>query len=231
VKKNFKNLYEIIIKLAYRFIYFCLCNIPVFKLYQPIFGKNDIEGLTRECEDRWNVFSQYMPNEKGSVLDIGCNIGYFSFKSAQLGHFSYGIESDPLNYTICNAIKSAKNVKQAVFIKYLIDLDYLKRMPTFDTIINLSVFHHWVKAYGENKAQEMMKILAQKCQCLIFETGQPNETGSQWPKHLKFMGNDPDQWITNFLKEIGFNSVEIIGTFPTGLTQTDRYLFVAKKPI
>lgn len=229
MKRYFKHFYALLIKACYQLIYWALCYVPVFKLYQPIHGFNKSGGLTRECEDRWNVFSKHFPSEKGSVLDIGCNIGYFSFKSAEAGHFAYGIESDHFNYTSCNAIKSATDAQNVVFMKHLMDPDFVAHMPSYDTVINLSVFHHWVKAYGVENAQNMMRNLAQKCKCLVFETGQSNETGSQWPKHLAFMGDDPQQWIGDFLKEIGFTSVEMVGTFPTGLTNVDRYLFVAKK--
>ncbi len=229
MKRHCKNIYGLIIKCLYRSTYWAIASIPVFNLYQPIWGQKKSKGLTRQCEDRWDVFSKHIPQTKGSVLDIGCNIGYFSFKSAELGHFAYGIESDHFNITSCNAIKSVHNVQNAMFLKHLMDPDFVSKMPSFDTIINLSVFHHWVKVYGEAQAKGMMKNLASKCSCMIFETGQPNEIGSQWPKILSFMGDAPDAWIAAFLKEIGFTQVEMIGTFPTGLTKTDRYLFVAKK--
>ena len=229
MKRHLRKIYGLTISLTYRLVYLALCHIPAFKLYQPVFGFDKSLSLTRDCEDRWEVFSKYFPEEKGSVLDIGCNLGYFTFKSAEMGHFAHGIEYDNFNITSCNAIKSVTKSDNCVFIKHLIDSDYTQTMPHFDTIINLSVFHHWVKAYGEEGAKEMMKNMADKCNCLIFETGQPNEVGSQWPKHLAFMDDAPDQWIETFLKEIGFTSVEMIGTFATGLTKTERFLFVAKK--
>ena len=229
MKRHLKNIYKIIIQIFYQIVYWALCYIPVFKLYQPVFGQKISQKLIRECEDRWAVFSKYFPETKGSVLDIGCNLGYFSFKSAELGHFSYGIESDDFNITCCNAIKNANNIDNCVFVKNLLTPEDIKRMPHFDTVINLSVFHHWVKAFGAEQAQEMMQNLANKCNTLIFETGQPNEIGSQWPEHLAFMGEQPDQWIKEFLQKIGFNTVEMIGTFPTGLTNVERYLFSAKK--
>ena len=229
MKRHLKKIYGMLIGVVYQVVYWALSYLPVFKLYQPIFGLNKTEGLTRECEDRWDVFSKHFPDTKGAVLDIGCNIGYFSFKSAELGHFAYGVEYDHFNVTSCNAIKSVTNSNNCTFVKQLIDTKFVETMPSFDVVINLSVFHHWVKVYGLEQATEMMKKLAQKCSCMIFETGQSNETGSQWPKILSFMGDKPDAWIAGFLKEVGFTSVEMIGTFPTGLTNVDRYLFIAKK--
>ena len=54
------------------------------------------------------------------------------------------------------------------------------------------------KQFGFDCAQEMMIVLAQKCDCLIFETGQSDEIGSQWPQVLSFMGSEPEIWIRSF---------------------------------
>lgn len=229
MKNHIKKLYDRLIRLLYQFIYWAVSTVPLFNLYQPIFGSKVQRELTRQCEDRWMVFSKYLPTKKGSVLDIGCNIGYFSFKCTEQGHFAYGIEADDFNITCCNAIKSVTKTKNCVFVKQLIDTDFIDQMPAFDTIINLSVFHHWVKVYGFDTAKKMMQQLANKCSCLIFETGQSTETGSQWPEILSFMGDRPDQWIEMFLRDLGFKEINMIGTFSTGLTDVERFVFVAKK--
>lgn len=215
--------------LFYHIVYVAVRYLPTIKLYQPVVGGASPKGLTRSCEDRWEAFSVYLPKEKGSVLDIGCNIGYFSFKSAEEGHFAYGVEYHRSNILICYAIKNVTSAQNTTFIRHFIDIDYLKTMPRFDTVINLSVFHHWVKGYGFDHAKEMMQVLADKCDCLVFETGQSDEQGSQWPEILKFMGDNPEAWIKSFLKEIGFKKITNVGTFSTGLTETKRVVFVAKK--
>ena len=219
------SLYGIFYKLVYGYISY----LPFVRLYQPVYGQSSKRDVTRSCADRWDVFSQHFPKEKGSVLDIGCNVGFFSFKSAEAGHFAYGVEYHRSNILICNSIKSATNTKNVTFLRHFIDPDFIEKMPAFDTVINLSVFHHWVKAYGLDRAKEMMKVLASKCNCMVFETGQSDEYGSQWPEVLSFMGDTPSEWIESFLKEIGFKDVKNIGTFSTGLTATKRDLFVAKK--
>ena len=114
-------------------------------------------------------------------------------------------------------------------MKGLMDKDFIASMPTFDVVLNLSVFHHWVKMYGPDDAQDMMRALAGKCSMMIFETGQSNEVGTKWQEKLSFMGDDPQEWGKDFLQGLGFKTVEVIGTFPTGLTDVDRYLFLAKK--
>ncbi len=229
MKKYFNYFYVFVSKCIYRLVYFLMAYTPVFQLYQPIYGQQNSKNSTRQCEDRWKVFSKHLPSQKGSILDIGCNIGYFSFQLAEQGHFVYGLEADDLYALACKAIKDRNKINNVVFIKQYIDHDFAKNLPSYDVIVNLSVFHHWVKVYGLEQATDMMRLMANKCSCMVFETGQSNEIGSQWPEILAFMGDDPQEWIAAFLKDIGFTDVVMAGTFETGLTNVDRYLFVAKK--
>ena len=229
MRRRIKIFYRMLIDFTYSCFYWVIANIPAFNFYQPVFGNEKHASVTRGCDDRWAVIGPILKEKGGSLLDIGCNIGYFSFKAAENGCYSHGIEADSFHITCCNAIKHGTKSKNVLFLKGMVDPDFAEKMPAYDNIINLSVFHHWVKAFGAEQAQEMMKNMAQKCKALVFETGQSNEVGSQWPEHLAFMGEDPKAWIENFLREIGFSNVEVIGTFPTGLTDVDRYLFLATK--
>lgn len=210
-------------------IYWFVLYTPLVRLYQPLFKAKSNKLLTRACADRWNAFSSHLPKKPTPVLDVGCNIGYFSFKCAEQGRFVFGVDSHISNITICNAIKSKTAMNNSIFIKQFVDDKFIAQLPDFDVIIHLSVFHHWVKQHGLDKAKLMMKDLTQNTSCLVFETGQSTEKGSQWEMVLAFMGEAPEQWIENFLKDLGFQSIENIGTFATGLTQIERFLFVARK--
>ena len=226
-----KKLYNIIIKITYKLVFLTISYVPAFKLYQPVFSKDDDNSFViRNSKDRWNAMKPYLEKlDKGSVLDIGSNIGYFTFKTAELGHFSTGMESEGFNITVSNAIKASAGVDNANFIKCMITPEHIKIMPSYDTIINLSVFHHWVKVYGQEVACDMMRDLAAKCDNLVFETGQHNEKGTKWAERLSFMGGSPEVWIEEFLKDIGFNEVKLLGQFSTGLTDVKRNMYFASK--
>lgn len=230
MKRYLKAVYDGAAKLYYAAIYAVL-KWAMVRLYQPVYGKKDnaATAVTRECEDRWNVIRPALGAGSGAVLDIGCNVGFFSFKAAETGRMAVGIDHDSFNVLFCNAIRSATRSEYTLFANRNLDLAALKKLPQFETIFNFSVFHHWVKAYGADEAKEMMRVIAQKCDCLFFETGQSNETGTKWAGKLAFMGDNPKDWIQSFLQEIGFSDVRVIGTFATGLTNVDRYMFVARK--
>lgn len=224
-----QRILENIIGFYYTLIYWTVLYSPFIKLYQPVFRGRVQKQLTRACQDRWDSFEKYLPEHKGSVLDVGCNIGYFSFKCAEQGRFVCGVESHASNILICNAIQSKTQVDDCVFIKKFIDAEFISKAPDFDVVIHLSVFHHWVKQHGLEKAKMMMQQMTENTSCLVFETGQSTEVGSQWEKVLDFMGDKPEIWIESFLESLGFQSITNVGSFATGLTSTERFLFVARK--
>lgn len=229
--RHIKKLYNILLKLTYRIILALVSFVPLFKLYQPLYTKTTkASPAIRNSQDRWVAMEPHFKAiNSGSVLDIGSNIGYFTFKTAELGHLSTGVESEDFNITVSNALRTCSGQDNASFIKGLITPEYVSLMPKYDAVINLSVFHHWVKAYGADAACEMMKVLASKCNHLVFETGQPNEIGTKWAEKLSFMGDAPEKWIENFLTEIGFTNVKAIGQYATGLTDVKRTMFFASK--
>ena len=230
MRNHLKCIYSITLRAVYYVVYILFTKMPWAKLYQPVYGEEAIEGTVRSCKDRWEAMEPHLGKSGGgALLDIGCNIGYFSFKAAEQGYLSFGVEADPIYQTTCNAIKSVHGIKNAHFLKTMIDEDFIKTMPRYDAIINLSVFHHWVKAYGAETAQNMMRGLAEKCDRMVFETGQSNEIGTKWCDKMDFMGADPEKWIKTFLKDIGFQKVKALGTFATGLTAVERTLFYAEK--
>ena len=64
---------------------------------------------------------------------------------------------------------------------------------------------------------------------MFFETGQNNEKKMSWSQSLEFMGDDSRIWVKDKFKEFGFKKIQVIGQFPTGLSNVSRYLFFAKK--
>ena len=204
-------------------------RFPGFRRYQPIYNTKNFFKVTRTCLDRWNAMKKNLPLKKKSVLDIGSNIGFFTFKFAENNFLAHGIESDMFSVLISNSIKQ-KNKMQNVFFSFeTIDQNFIKRMPKYQIINNLSVFHHWVKQYGDKNALIMLNLLVKKCNYMFFETGQNDEVDMEWSKFLKFMKDDPENWVKTTLKKFGFKDVVCIGRFKTGLSDVKRNLFFARK--
>lgn len=231
--KNFlRSLYASLIDAARRVVYFALRNLPA-RYYQPVYGRRALgvaptDSVARACNDRWEAIAPHL-GEGESVLDIGCNLGFFTLSAAERDCLAVGVDFDPFYVTACRAIASSTGATGAIFIRAEADRDFVSRLPVFDSVFNFSVFHHWVRHYGEDRAKDIMRQLAPKCRRMFFETGQSDELGASWHDRLRFMGDDPEKWITEFLREIGFRRVTNLGQFATGLTPVERHLFLAEK--
>ena len=163
-----------------------------------------------------------------SVLDIGCNLGYFVFRMAERGGFWIGIDWGRNELMIAQATAYLNDVRNVAFSRIEVDEISVKRLPNVDMVICLSVFHHWVNRYGQKQALDMMTSLSQCAKkYLVFESGQPEEIDKPWSKKLSFMIPNGFTWIQEFLLRLGFNEVQSVGQFPTSVSDVPRDLFVA----
>ncbi|MBI4616140.1 MAG: hypothetical protein HY720_21165 [Planctomycetes bacterium] len=102
-------------------------------------------------------------------------------------------------------------------------------LPSFDVVLCLSVFHHWVKHHGEPGARRIVGPLAARTKRhSVFETGQPDEDAA-WAPNVSFMLPDPRSWIEGFLTGLGLARVRCLGAFPAAVSPVRRLLFVASR--
>ena len=98
-----------------------------------------------------------------------------------------------------------------------------------DLVVFLSVFHHFVRYFGQDSALSMLSGIARKAnRFLVFETGQPNEESS-WAHELAFMGDDPGAWSEDTLRSLGFDRVLRLGQFATSVSDVKRHLLVGER--
>lgn len=195
------------------------------------FSESKKDLSTRFCEDRYQAFSAFIPKDQFfSVLDIGCNQGYFLFRIAPHAGVCIGFEKAYNEVMYARSLAAVHRVKNVLFMDYMITPHNVAAIPAADIIICLSVFHHWVRDFGENNAIDMLRMTMNHCRrYFIFETGQYEEKGQKWTDVLKFMGANSHEWITNFLYDSGFSKVEMVGEFSTTLSDIPRKLYVAIK--
>lgn len=120
-----------------------------------------------DVESRYELIKEGIGEEGENLLDIGCAEGYFTTKFAEDGYFTIGVD---LSVSRLNrARKSNPNPTSPQFIYLEITPDNIGKLPEFDVVLLLTVYHHWVDAYGLDSAERMLKILASKSDVLIFE--------------------------------------------------------------
>ena len=93
---------------------------------------------------------------RGSLLDIGCNIGFFCHYFESLGFQSTGVDNSSHNqserFTLANSIAVARQLNQRYGLNSDFHdadaVDYLRgRKEPFDVVLLLSVFHHYFLGY------------------------------------------------------------------------------------
>lgn len=185
----------------------------------------------RACEGRFEVADAALQDiKRPSVLDVGCNQGYFTFRFAQRGGVCIGIDNDRAELMTAQARAVSRRVRNVAFLELTLDQHSLRGLPVSDIVVCLSVFHHWVRHYGEDGACQMLAMLARKAgKALVFDSGQPEEISTTWAKDLHFMRPTGSIWIKEQLTRLGFGYVKELGSFPTSLSPIPRSLFVARR--
>ena len=206
--------------------------------YQPTYNPNNFklyrsnDVIRKETDMRVNTISSCF--DFGSIksyLDIGSQFGYFVFKLAESKNLlAHGIEMDKVLCAYSNAIIVLNDLENISLMNCKLTPETAEKLPGYDLISFLNVFHHTVHFDGFEAADKIMKILFDKCCHFVFETGQYNEKGYYWSNDLKFMGNDPDLWVAEYLVQIGY---KILRTeqYKTHLSDTTRSFVCCTKGI
>ena len=221
----------------YLFINFVRC-FKLVALYQPTHNPHRLylvraESIARASDDRVLAVQDHIdPDTVHTYMDIGSQLGYFLFKICGLkkGILGYGMEMDSIACHYSNALVFLNDLQGISFINSKLTTSSVKGLPSCDMISFLNVFHHIVHFDGFDAADAIMRELYKKCGThFIFETGQFDEKGYYWNESLKFMGEDPERWIQDYLLTIGYKHVTLAGRFPSHLSDQKRAFFICTK--
>jgi len=208
------------------------------ELYQPTYNpkkiiilKSDVKK--RNSDDRIFAIQNNVDFSRvDTYLDIGSQLGYFVFKLSESNELilAQGIEMNAVSCAYSNALVYLNDLKNISFINCKVTPNFIKKMPNYDMISFLNVFHHIVCFNGFETADEIMHEIYNKTNSyLIFETGQFDEKGYYWSDSLSFMDDDPVTWIQDYLISIGYKTVTLIDEFPTHLSDKTRAFFICSK--
>jgi len=200
--------------------------------YQPDPFKSVSEAnIGRHCADRFTEINKRITDGKAlSVLDVGCNEGYFTFKMAERGGICIGIDWGADQVSNARDLAKHYNVPNALFARMEINEETISGLPDVDLVICMSIFHHWARKDGEVAARSILQQICTKAnRYLVFETGQPDEKKADWADSISFMGNDHEGYVNSMLREFGFTSVSSLGVFATTVSDEPRVLYLAEK--
>lgn len=139
------------------------------KHYQPIYGfEEDYLKKGKITEERINGFNNILKSimevtgdGKGKrILDIGSNLGWFSFMFSEMGADSIGLELDSNRVKVCDAIKDKMGLRDTPQFWSGDAKQWLKDNPDirFDYVLILNTIHHMF-AQDEQGTWEMFNDL------------------------------------------------------------------------
>jgi|GEM_PF-5457204 len=230
---SLRNLRKALARIVAFFVPLSSClNHFIYRLcasrYQPLYpgGRAD-SRLKWLFNERWEAICKELgPYTSGSALDIGCNVGFFSFHLNELGYQVQGVEADPLNVYLCNSVIERRRLRNISFLNGMIDEAHVNSMPSFEVVLCLSVFHHIIRDNGEEKAREILSELISKTERVIFMDIGHSSRSVEAFNLPSALGDDPVQWMTELLTGCGCQQVNVIGHFDTSAEIDEkRYLF------
>ncbi|MBN2295014.1 MAG: methyltransferase domain-containing protein [Pirellulales bacterium] len=178
------------------------------KVYQPI-THPDLRGVpSAHDESRFDIIYGHLPEDKGTLLDIGSNWGYFCHRFEELGFDCYAVESDLENRHFLEKLKTAGERKFKVVPQSI--LDYRDKL-NFDVVLALNIFHHFLKREEDHRALvDFLKRMDMSM--MIFEPHDPSE-----PQMVGAYRNyEPDEFVQFVMKHSGLNHSKKIGECEDG---------------
>src|SRR5262245_10644134 len=197
-------------------------------LYQPVPGLPAKAARTTGSESRWSAIEPLLERlHVASAMDIGACEGYFALKLGAAGVPTIAVESTPSNYR--TALLAAKRNRAANVGVLALEVtpQNVFTLPPADCVLCLSVWHHFVRAYGFDLATEMLaELWVLSRRALVFDTGETEMT----PEYgLPAMVPDARTWLSAYLEETcPGGTVEHLGrhrAFDPGGSPCERNLF------
>jgi SAM-dependent methyltransferase len=185
----------------------------------------------RDNEFNWDLIRSSLIESK-NALDVACNSGFYSFKLAETGCFVIGFDISEAALKNARDMAKSKNVDNVHFMDFALTPLNVVKLPKFDTVLCLSVYHHFFRLYGEDKAKEMLinlfKITNKKMYLQI--SSKIGKYGDNFSIDLKGDQNLTESYIRNiFFKEVDCNISYIGKKREKPPSEKYRYLFLISR--
>lgn len=209
-----KTINRLINKLKFRYLTTRYFLDKPKTLYHPLpwIGLNKAKR-GKGSKVRLELINKVLNGSVGSVFDFGCAEGYFSISLAKDGHNVLALETKKDRYEIAKLVSDIVGLKNISFLNMKVDEKKIKYFPISDFTLCLAVWHHWVKYFGFDNAEKMLKTLWEKTnKYMFFETGLEELPESFGMPKIK---GDADEWLINYLKNtLGNSKISVIGKAP-----------------
>lgn len=178
----------------------------------PFPGFESVNSHRKDMDDRLAaVVKAINPTPGDWVLDIGANVGYFSFSLEKKGAYVEAYESNSDTFEIGAALSKLHRANVLYLNKPFGTpaLAYLR--SHYKAVLLLSVFHWIVKQEGLEPATSLLQQLAERCDLILFET--PCSEGEGMALHELF--NSSAQVESYLRKSLPRARFEVLSSDPS----------------
>jgi hypothetical protein len=151
-------------------------------------------------QSRWEAILPVV-REQGvdSAVDIGACEGFFSIKLGEAGIPTIALEGDPSTYRTTIYAVRRSGLDNVGVLALELTPENVVTVPGSDCTLCLSVWHHFVRYNGLDRATKMLKsIWGGTRKVLFFDTGE-NEMTPDY--RLPAMTPDPRSWLSGYLAD------------------------------
>ncbi len=161
-------------------------------------------------DERFFLIKENLSISKGTLLDIGTNLGYFCHKMEDEGFDCYGVEENLYYVYFLKKLRKAENKKFKIIPKSIFKY-YQSREPVFDVVLALFIFHHFLKR--KNTYLNLIKFLNRlKVKEMFFGAHNPREL-----QNIRgYINYTPDQFVNFILENSCLNKAELIWEMKSG---------------
>jgi hypothetical protein len=149
-------------------------------------------------ESRWRAIAPVVDQvEARTALDLGCNVGYFTFELARAGIATVGVESHPTFYRTALYASRRLGLPNVGILVLALAPETVDLLPAADAVLFLALWHHLVRSHGLDEATAILEaVWARTRRVLVFETGEDEMPASYG---LPRMTPDSTTWLSGFL--------------------------------
>lgn len=179
--------------------------------YNQVLSHPDLQTIPfKRGEIPFDIIRENITITNGTLLDIGANLGYFCHKFEDEGFTCWAVEENQIFRYLLKKLKFVENKKFKIIEGPI--FNYKKNQEiTFDVVLALNVFHHFLKK--EDTYLDLIKFLKRlKVKELIFGAHNPKDF-----QNKNFYRNyKPDQFVNFIIENSCLNKAKFIDKTETG---------------
>ena len=163
-----------------------------------------------------------------SVLDVGCNAGEITRYLNKEGFLTVGIDL----HEVLDRVPPGR--KHSALISFEVDSESVPHLPSFDSVLLLSVHHQWIATNGDTATRQLVHDLSDKAgKTMVIEFSCLNVKYGRFNPEL-FVDNNPDSvteyastWLAETLPDFIFEFLGLNEEHP--VDEPHRVLFGGKR--